>query len=100
MPMLIDSVVAILLVAGSILSLAASLRVLRAASSLDRLQSVVKAGAPGLALLLLAAAFAPGDLTIFLRACASVFVLLLGATISGQMISPAFQDDQATNKDL
>ena len=98
MPTLIDSVLALVLVTASLLLFVAGFRLLSAASPFDRIQAVVKAGAAGLALFLLAIALAAGDLAIFLRAGVAGIVLLLGAALSGQVLGHLVERDAQGDK--
>jgi multisubunit Na+/H+ antiporter MnhG subunit len=100
MSALIDSVLSIILIAGSILLVVAGMRVMRADSYVDRIQAVVKAGSGGLALLLLGVALAAGDFAIFVRASATGVILLLGAAFSGQVLGWLAEDRPFTDDRL
>jgi monovalent cation/proton antiporter MnhG/PhaG subunit len=91
---IIDSVLAFLVIIGSLLLFAASLGLARGRDVIARIQSVTKAGAVGVVVLLLGAAIAAGNLTIFMRDLTASALILVGAAIASQILAETVDHSQ------
>ncbi len=91
---LIDSVLAILVVAGSLLLFAASLGLARGRDMVARIQAVTKAGTVGVIILLLGAAIAAGNLAIFMRDLTAWALILIGAALASQILAETTDHSQ------
>jgi len=91
---LIDSVLAVLVILGSLLLFAASLGLVRGRDGVARIQPVAKAGAVGVIVLLLVAAIAAGSLTIFMRDLTAAVLILSGVGVSAQILAASIDHSQ------
>ena len=94
MSTLIDSVLAILVVLGSLLLFAASLGLARGGNSVARIQPVAKAGTVGVIVLLLVAAIAAGNLTIFMRDLTAAALILISVGLASQILAESIGHSQ------
>ncbi len=86
---MIEYVIAILLITGSIFVLVAAIGVLRLPDLLMKMHASTKAGTLGAGLILVAVAFAFGDTGVASRAIATIIFLLITAPIAAHMIGRA-----------
>lgn len=89
MPMLTDYISGILLVAGALFSLTATIGVLRFPDVYTRLHAAAKAGPVGAGLVLLAVAIAVFSLPVALRALVGIVFLILTAPVAAHLIARA-----------
>lgn len=94
MSALIDSVLALLVIAGSLLLFAASLGLARGRTVVARIQPVAKAGVLGAIVLLLGAAIAAGDLAIFMRDLTASALILIGSAATSQILAETIDHPQ------
>ncbi|MFZ1990800.1 MAG: monovalent cation/H(+) antiporter subunit G [Alphaproteobacteria bacterium] len=94
MSTLIDSVLAILVIVGSLLLFAASLGLARGHDGVARIQPVAKAGTVGVVVLLLVAAIAAGNLAIFMRDLTAAVLILIGAGLASQILAESIGHSQ------
>jgi multicomponent Na+:H+ antiporter subunit G len=80
---------AVLLVAGGLFALIASIGLIRLPDVFTRMHAASKAGTVGSGLLLLAAGLHAGDFAIFVRALAGFFFFILTAPISAHLLAKA-----------
>ena len=86
---MIESLTALLIVAGGFFALAAGLGVLRLPDVLIRMHASTKAGTLGCGLILVAVAVHFGEIGIVARAMAAIVFLLLTAPVAAHMIGRA-----------
>ncbi len=86
---MVEAITAILLVAGGIFAFIASVGMLRLPDTIIRMHAATKAGALGSGLIFLALACYYLELSITLRALATVFFLLLTAPVAAHLIGRA-----------
>jgi multicomponent Na+:H+ antiporter subunit G len=89
MDMLLAIVVAILLLAGALFSLVASIGIIRLPDLYSRMHAAAKAGTVGSGLLLLAAGIHAQDLPTLSRALAGFIFFVLTAPISAHLLARA-----------
>jgi multicomponent Na+:H+ antiporter subunit G len=89
MSFVLTLVTAILLVAGALFALIASIGLLRLPDVFTRMHAASKAGTVGSGLLLLAAGLHAGDFSIFVRSLAGFFFFILTAPISAHLLAKA-----------
>ena len=94
MSTLIDSVLAILVILGSLLLFAASLGLVRGRDGIARIQPVAKAGTVGVIVLLLVAAIAAGNLAIFMRDLTAAVLILIGSGLASQILAESIGHSQ------
>jgi multicomponent Na+:H+ antiporter subunit G len=94
MSALIDSVLAVLVIVGSLLLFAASLGLARGSDGVARIQPVTKAGTLGVIVLLLGAAIAAGNLAIFMRDLTASALILIGAAMTSQILAETIVHSQ------
>lgn len=82
-------VAAILIIAGSIFCLLATLGILRFPDVYTRLHAASKAGPLGAGLILLGAGIASGDLLIFLKSLLGLVFLILVSPVSAHLLARA-----------
>lgn len=87
--MLVASIVAVLLVAGSVFSLLAAIGVLRFPDLYTRMHAASKAGTIGSGLLLFAAGLYSLEFGVFLRAVAGFAFFVLTAPLSAHLLAKA-----------
>lgn len=80
---------ALLLVAGALVSLIASLGLLRLPDLFTRMHAASKAGTAGSGLILIAAALHSGDWTIWAKCLAAILFLVLTAPLSAHLLAKA-----------
>jgi multicomponent Na+:H+ antiporter subunit G len=85
----ISLVSALLLVAGALFSLIASLGLLRLPDLFTRMHASSKAGTAGSGLILIAAALHAGELTIWLKCLAAMLFFLLTAPLAAHLLAKA-----------
>ena len=94
MSAIIDSVLAFLVILGSLLLFAASLGLARGRDIVARIGPVTKAGTVGVIVLLLGAAIAAGNLAIFMRDLTASALILVGAAITSQILAETIDHSQ------
>lgn len=94
MSVLIDSVLAFLVIVGSLLLFAASLGLVRGRDVVARIGPVTKAGTVGVIVLLLGAAIGAGNLAIFMRDLTASALILIGAAITSQILAETIDHSQ------
>jgi len=97
MPTLIDSVLALLILSGSLLLCAASLGLLRGSDPFARIQAVTKAGSVGAVLLLVGIAIASGNFATFMRAMAAGALVLVNTALMAQILAEAADKVRGTS---
>jgi len=80
---------ALLLVAGALFSLIASLGLLRLPDLLTRMHAASKAGTAGSGLILIAAALHAGEWAIWLKCLAAILFFLLTAPLAAHLLAKA-----------
>ena len=80
---------ALLLVAGALFSLIASLGLLRLPDLFSRMHAASKAGTAGSGLILIAAALHAGDWVIWLKCLAAILFFLLTAPLAAHLLAKA-----------
>ncbi len=86
---MLETITALLMLAGGIFSFVAALGMLRLPDTIIRMHAATKAGALGAGLIFLALAVYYLELSITLRALAAVFFLLLTAPVAAHLIGRA-----------
>jgi len=89
---MMDLLVVILLVFGTLLTLIASLGILRMPDLFTRMHAATKAGTVGLSALLLAVAFSLPDVSVVSRVVGTMLFIFLTAPVAAHLLGKAMID--------